>query len=264
MALAHYDPSAIVERRNPHDPPPKVWTEEERANFRKSGFYKKLQEHAVVVHDYQKARDEARRRSDPEFAPRDEDFDAMPVKEFDADRNYYKMLGVDDMASASDIRKAWKKAVLIWHPDKIKQTGTDLTPKKARETFERISLAFEVLSDGPTRRQRGRRARARLLRRRGSHIICPAPQVRPAARRHARVRGRLLLGQGEEEAEGLGPAAGLRGGLPRRGQAEEEAGPGHRGLGRRRPQRPRRRLRAARVVRATSTKPRTPESGIRR
>lgn len=153
MALAHYDPHAIVERRNPHDPPARVWSAEERANFRESGFYKKLQEHALVVHDFQEARDAARHRSDPEFSPRDGDFDAAPIKPFDANQNYYAVLGLADMASASDVRRAWKKAVLVWHPDKIKQTGTDLTPKRARETFERISLAFEVLADGPTRRQ---------------------------------------------------------------------------------------------------------------
>ena len=153
MALAHYDPNAIVKRRDPHEPPPRVWSEEERANFRKSGFYKKLQEHALVVHDYQTRRDDARQRSDPEFAPRDDDFDADPVKPFDASVNYYKILGVDDLATAADIRKAWKKLVLVYHPDKIKQSGTDMSEKKARETFERISLSFEVLTDRPTRRQ---------------------------------------------------------------------------------------------------------------
>jgi DnaJ-class molecular chaperone len=153
MALAHYDPNAIVKRRDPHEPPPRVWSEEERANFRKSGFYKKLQEHALVVHDYQTQRDDARTRSDPEFAPRDDDFDADPVKPFDASVNYYKILGVDDLATAADIRRAWKKLVLVYHPDKIKQSGTDMSEKKARETFERISLSFEVLTDRPTRRQ---------------------------------------------------------------------------------------------------------------
>ncbi|KAH8074895.1 hypothetical protein JL720_10643 [Aureococcus anophagefferens] len=159
MALAHYDPNAIVKRRDPHEPPPRVWSEEERANFRKSGFYKKLQEHALVVHDYQKQRDDARTRSDPEFAPRDDDFDADPVKPFDASVNYYKILGVDDLATAADIRKAWKKLVLVYHPDKIKQSGTDMSEKKARETFERISHSYEVLTDRPTRRQYDRAAR---------------------------------------------------------------------------------------------------------
>ena len=112
MALAHYDPHAIVERKDKWEAPRKVWTQEEVDNFRKSGFYKKMEEHALVVSDACRARDDARRRSDPEFAPRDEDFDATPVKPFDAAKNYYKILGIADLAPVADVRKAYKKLML--------------------------------------------------------------------------------------------------------------------------------------------------------
>ena len=60
-------------------------------------------------------------------------------------------------ASASEIRTSWRKMALVYHPDKILQSGTDMSEKKAKETFEKIRLAFEVLFDQPTRRQYDRK-----------------------------------------------------------------------------------------------------------
>ncbi|KAI0072530.1 DnaJ-domain-containing protein [Panus rudis PR-1116 ss-1] len=55
--------------------------------------------------------------------------------------DYYKLLGVDRNASEDDIKKAYKKMALKWHPDR--NGGSEEASKK----FKEISEAFEVLSD---------------------------------------------------------------------------------------------------------------------
>ncbi|EMD33970.1 hypothetical protein CERSUDRAFT_117491 [Gelatoporia subvermispora B] len=55
--------------------------------------------------------------------------------------DYYKLLGVDKNASEEDIKKAYKKMALKWHPDR--NGGSEDASKK----FKQISEAFEVLND---------------------------------------------------------------------------------------------------------------------
>ncbi|KAI0360189.1 DnaJ-domain-containing protein [Trametes cingulata] len=55
--------------------------------------------------------------------------------------DYYKLLGVSRDASEDDIKKAYKKMALKWHPDR--NAGSEEASKK----FKEISEAFEVLSD---------------------------------------------------------------------------------------------------------------------
>ena len=55
--------------------------------------------------------------------------------------DYYKILGVEKAASADDIKKAYRKLALKWHPDKNPNN------KAAEETFKKISEAYAVLSD---------------------------------------------------------------------------------------------------------------------
>lgn len=56
--------------------------------------------------------------------------------------DYYKLLGVDKSASSDEIKKAYKKAALKWHPDRNKDNE-----EAASKKFKQISEAFEVLSD---------------------------------------------------------------------------------------------------------------------
>ncbi|KZT67946.1 DnaJ-domain-containing protein [Daedalea quercina L-15889] len=55
--------------------------------------------------------------------------------------DYYKLLGVERNASDDDIKKAYRKMALKWHPDRNK--GSEAATKK----FKEVSEAFEVLSD---------------------------------------------------------------------------------------------------------------------
>ena len=57
-------------------------------------------------------------------------------------RDYYKILGVSKNSSATEIKKAYRKLALKWHPDKHKENK-----KEAETKFKEINQAYEVLSD---------------------------------------------------------------------------------------------------------------------
>ena len=59
-------------------------------------------------------------------------------------KDYYKTLGVERGASDDDIKKAYRKMALKYHPDKNKSPG-------AEEKFKDIAEAYDVLSDSQKR-----------------------------------------------------------------------------------------------------------------
>src|SRR5881296_933789 len=63
-----------------------------------------------------------------------------------AERDYYKILGVDRGASREDIRKAYRKLARKYHPD--------INPgnKEAENKFKEISVAHDILSDPEKRK----------------------------------------------------------------------------------------------------------------
>ena len=61
-------------------------------------------------------------------------------------KDYYKILGVSKEASAGDIKKAYRKLALKYHPDQNKGD------KSAENKFKEISEAYAVLSDPEKRK----------------------------------------------------------------------------------------------------------------
>lgn len=61
--------------------------------------------------------------------------------------DYYKLLGVAKGASKEEIKKAYRKLALKYHPDRNKDN------KEAEEKFKQISEAYAVLSDDEKRKQ---------------------------------------------------------------------------------------------------------------
>lgn len=55
-------------------------------------------------------------------------------------KDYYKILGLTRSATDDDIKKAYRKLALKYHPDKNKTPGAD-------EKFKEVAEAYEVLSD---------------------------------------------------------------------------------------------------------------------
>ena len=62
-------------------------------------------------------------------------------------RDYYEILGVSKGASAEEIKKAYRKLAVQYHPDKNPDN------KEAEEKFKEIAEAYAVLNDTNKRQQ---------------------------------------------------------------------------------------------------------------
>ncbi|CAH8288814.1 unnamed protein product [Schistosoma bovis] len=56
--------------------------------------------------------------------------------------SYYKILGIEETASGDEIKKAYRRLALKWHPDKNPDKK-----EEAEKCFKLISEAYEILSD---------------------------------------------------------------------------------------------------------------------
>ena len=78
--------------------------------------------------------------------------------------DYYALLGIDRQAAHADLRRAWRKLALRWHPDRAGEGAT--------ASFQKIQNAYAVLSD-PLSRAAYDRRRQRATVTRG-----PAPGIK--------------------------------------------------------------------------------------
>ena len=67
-------------------------------------------------------------------------------------KDLYEILGISRNASENDIKKAYKKLAMIYHPDR-QANKSDKEKKEAEEKFKEVSWAYSILSD-PEKKQR--------------------------------------------------------------------------------------------------------------
>ena len=64
-----------------------------------------------------------------------------------AKRDYYEVLGVPRNAGDDEIKKAYRKLAMKYHPDRNQGDAA----KEAEAKFKEIKEAYEILSDGQKR-----------------------------------------------------------------------------------------------------------------
>lgn len=68
--------------------------------------------------------------------------------------NCYKTLILDqETATINDVKKAYRKLALQFHPDKQPIDSTEEQKRQANESFQNLGIAYSVLSD-PKRKER--------------------------------------------------------------------------------------------------------------
>ena len=73
---------------------------------------------------------------------------SIASKKSDDENDFYKILGIKKDATDAEIKKAYRKLALKWHPDKNPNNR-----EEAEEKFKKINEAYSVLSDKNKRRQ---------------------------------------------------------------------------------------------------------------
>lgn len=116
-----------------------------KAYIKRAAAYSGLEKYQEAVDDLEKAK---------ELDPESKDI-RRKLQEAHGDlkrskrKDYYKVLGVQKTASDEEIRKAYRKLAIKWHPDKHQ----DETKTEAEAKFKEIGEAYAVLSDPEKRRR---------------------------------------------------------------------------------------------------------------
>jgi len=76
----------------------------------------------------------------------EDDFPFMNSADMDKDKDYYKILGVDEKSSDDEIKKAYRRLSMVHHPDKNGNTD------ESKQMFQELNNAYATLSDANKRR----------------------------------------------------------------------------------------------------------------
>eukprot|EP01132_Coremiostelium_polycephalum_P006672 gene6672-8254_t len=119
-----------------------------KAYIRRAQCYMKLEQFEDAVRDYEKAQ-----TLDPENRDLHKTLkDAKIQLKKSLRKDYYKILGIGKDASDSEIKKAYRKLALQYHPDK-NSTLPEEEKAHAEKMFKDIGEAYGILSD-PNKKQR--------------------------------------------------------------------------------------------------------------
>ena len=112
-----------------------------KAYFRRGNIYMGLNMYEEAKYDFQKVKDNDPSNKDVHKLLEESKKEEKKAKK----RDYYKILDLDRNASPDDIRKAYKKLALKWHPDR--NSESEESQKMAEKMFKDINDAYVVLSD---------------------------------------------------------------------------------------------------------------------
>eukprot|EP01102_Stenamoeba_stenopodia_P003771 TRINITY_DN13913_c0_g1_i1.p1 TRINITY_DN13913_c0_g1~~TRINITY_DN13913_c0_g1_i1.p1 ORF type:complete len:499 (-),score=136.49 TRINITY_DN13913_c0_g1_i1:9-1505(-) len=118
-----------------------------KAYIRRAKIYMDLEQYEEAVRDYEKLNQMDPNNSEYRQSLRDAKLELKKSKR----KDYYKILGIEKDAGETDIKKAYRKLALQWHPDK--NSESEESKAKAEQMFKDISEAYSVLSD-PKKKQR--------------------------------------------------------------------------------------------------------------
>lgn len=65
--------------------------------------------------------------------------------------DFYAVLGLKKECTDSDLKNAYKKLAMRWHPDRCSASGNSKFVEEAKEKFQEIQEAYSVLSDSNKR-----------------------------------------------------------------------------------------------------------------
>jgi len=118
-----------------------------KAFLRRANCYTLLQQYEEAVRDYERAH-----QLDPEDQSISRSLRQAKLELKKSKRkDYYKILGISKSADEDEIKKAYRKLALKWHPDKNQET--EESKKNAEVMFKDFGEAYAVLTD-PNKKRR--------------------------------------------------------------------------------------------------------------
>jgi DnaJ family protein C protein 7 len=117
-----------------------------KAYLRRGEIRMELEEFEEAKRDFNKCHE-----IDPTLGARQRIKDADLEAKKAARKDYYKILGVEKTAGDIEIKKAYKKLALQWHPDK--NNKDEESRSQAEVKFKDINEAYSVLSDAQKRQR---------------------------------------------------------------------------------------------------------------
>ncbi|XP_012068830.1 dnaJ homolog subfamily B member 6 isoform X2 [Jatropha curcas] len=66
-------------------------------------------------------------------------------------KDFYQVLGLNKECTATELKNAYRKLALRWHPDRCSASGNSKFVEEAKQNFQAIQQAYSVLSDANKR-----------------------------------------------------------------------------------------------------------------